>query len=171
MLFRRDAYEEVGGHNVMGLSTVEDFALPQAVSAAGRRVFLVHGDAYLETRMVRTFADITSGWSADMSPASRTTVAPWAGQIVPWALAALPLIFFVAPPVALLTGLLLPGAMAMTTWGLRTSLLALVFWLALYAVHRIRPAYAMIYPMGALATAVIFVQSILRHDRKREQPE
>ncbi len=166
MLFRRAAYEEVGGHDVMGLSTVEDLALPQAVSAAGRRVFLVHGDVYLETRMVRTFSDITSGWSAAVPPASRTTVAPWAGQIIPWALAATPVIFFVAPPTALIAGLLVPGAVGLTAWGLRTSLLSLVFWLVVYTFHRIRPAYAVVYPAGAPATAVIFVRSILRHDRQ-----
>lgn len=164
LLFRREAYEEIGGHEVVAPGAVEDLAVPQAVMTAGRRLFLVHGGEYLETRMFRTFADITGGWTGAVPPASRTTVAPWAELFVPWVAAGLPIVLFVVPPVALLAGLVAPGGSELALWGFRASLLSLLFWLATYAFHRIRPAYAMAYPVGALITAVIFVRSILRPD-------
>jgi hypothetical protein len=164
-LFRRGAYEAIGGHEKLEPGTVEDLAVPQAVVAAGLRLFVVHGDAYLETRMVRTLSDITSGWTGAVPPASRTTVAPWAALFVPWLVAATPLVLFVLPPVLLLVGSVLPGWESATRWGLAATALSLAFWLVVYAVHRIRPAYAMAYPAGALATSVIFVRSIVRHDR------
>lgn len=163
LLFRREAYEEVGGHEVVGPNAVEDLAVPQAVMAAGRRLFLVHGGEYLETQMFRTLEDITSGWTGAVPPASRTTVAPWAGLFVPWVAAALPILLFVVPPAALVAGLVAPGGSDLAVWGFWASLLSLLFWLVTYALHRIRPAYAMAYPVGALVTAVVFVRSILRH--------
>ncbi|MFW5950814.1 MAG: glycosyltransferase family 2 protein [Gemmatimonadota bacterium] len=162
LLFRREAYDAVGGHTQMALGTVEDLVLPQAVVAAGLRLFVVDGDAFLETKMLRGFADITSDWTGAVPPASRTTVAPWAGIFVPWAVAAAPFVLFVLPPAALLLGLALPGLEAATRWGLWTTATSLVFWLVVYRVHRIRPAYAVAFPAGALATAGIFVRSILR---------
>lgn len=166
MLFRRSVYEEVGGHAVVPPGGVEGLAVPQAVKAAGRRLFVAHGGGYLETQMFRTFADITSGWTGALPPASRTTVAPWAGFIMPWILAALPVVLFVLPPAALIVGLVAPGGNALAAWGFRASMLSLAFWLVMYTVHRIRPAYAMIYPAGALVTAVVFVRSILEEHRE-----
>jgi cellulose synthase/poly-beta-1,6-N-acetylglucosamine synthase-like glycosyltransferase len=165
-LFRRRAYEAIGGHEQLEPGTVEDLAVPQAVVAAGLRLFVVHGDAYLETRMVRTLSDISGGWTGAVPPASRTTVAPWAELFVPWVVAATPVVLFVLPPLFLLVGSVLPGWESATRWGLAATALSLAFWLVVYAVHRIRPAYAMAYPAGALATSVIFVRSILRHGRE-----
>lgn len=162
MLFRREAYEAIGGHEVVHAGAVEDLAVPQAVAVAGRRVFVVHGDAFLETRMFRTFADLTVDWPAAVPRASRTTVAPWASAVMPWVAAAAPFLMFVVPPLTLLAGSIVPGGSGLALWGLRASVLSLLFWLVLYTVHRIRPAYAMIYPMGAAVTAAIFVRSILR---------
>lgn len=162
MLFRREAYEAVGGHEVVGPGAVEDLAVPQAVAAAGRRLYVVHGDAFLETRMFRTFTDLAADWPAAVPHASRTTVAPWASAAMPWVAAAAPSVMFVLPPLMLLAGLIVPGGSGLALWGLRASVLSLLFWLVMYTVHRIRPAYAMIYPVGAAVTAMIFVRSILR---------
>lgn len=161
-LFRRDAYREIGGHAAMKLGTVEDLAIPQAVVSAGFRHFLIHGDAFLETRLFRTFADFNDDWTGAVPPASRSTVAPWAGVFVPWLVVAVPLFFFVLPPLLLGLALVIPDLSPVLAWAAWTSLLSLLFWLVVYGVHRIRPAYAVAYPVGALTTAVIFVLSILR---------
>ena len=164
LLFRRAAYMELGGHEVVGSTAIEDLAVPQAVVRAGMRLFLVHGDAYLETRILRTVDDINGVGVASIPPAARSTVAPWAGAFVPWVMAATPLFFFVLPPLLLVAWLLGGVGGAVGAWAFRTSLLSLVFWLVLYGVHRIRPAYAVAYPVGALATAVIFVRSVIRSE-------
>lgn len=161
LLFRREAYERIGGHDVVGPESVEDLAVAQAVSAAGLRVFLVHGDAFLEARMFRSFSDIASDRTLAFPSASRTTLPPWARIFVPWLIALAPILFFVLPPVLLVAGLLNDGWGSLAVWGFRASALALIFWLVIYAVHRIRPAYAMIYPAGALATAALFLRGLL----------
>jgi cellulose synthase/poly-beta-1,6-N-acetylglucosamine synthase-like glycosyltransferase len=164
-LFVREAYEEIGGHSVVRLGGVEDLALPQAVVSAGLRLFLVHGASSLETRMVRTFDEMASDWTGAVPPASRSTVAPWAGIFVPWLVTLAPLVFFALPPLALLATAILPGVSAATPWALATTALALTFWLAVYTRFRIRPAYAVAYSVGAMVTAWIFLKSILRRDR------
>lgn len=164
LLFRRDAYQRSRGHDVMGPESVEDLAVPQAVAAAGLRVFLVHGDAFLEARMFRSFSDITADRALAFPSAFRTTLPPWARVFVPWLIALAPILFFALPPLLLVAGLLIAGGDELARWGFRASALALIFWLVIYAVHRIRPAYALIYPAGALATAVIFVRGLLRRE-------
>lgn len=165
LLFRRSVYDEIGGHRVVGLGAVEDLAIPQAVVGAGFRLFLAHGTRSLETRMVRSFEELTGDWPAAVPPASRSTVAPWAGVFVPWLVAFTPVALFLAPPLVLLGALLRAGASPVTGWALATTSLSLAFWMAVYARFRIRPAYAVAYPVGAAVTAWIFVRSVLRSSR------
>ncbi|MEJ2504133.1 MAG: hypothetical protein P8177_12615, partial [Gemmatimonadota bacterium] len=162
LLFRRSVYEEIGGHGRVGPGEVEGLALPQAVVSGGFRLFLVHGASCLESRMVRTFDELNSDWTGAVPPASRSTVAPWAQVFVPWLIILAPLLLFALPPAALLTSALVPGGSETTRWALVTTLVALVFWLAVYTRFRIRPAYAIAYPVGALVTAWIFLKSLLR---------
>ena len=166
MLFRRAAYEASGGHAVMEPGALEDVRIAQAVVGAGLRLFLVHGENYLETRMYRTLRTIAGDWPSAVAPASPATVAPWAGAFVPWVLVALPLALFVVPAALLAAGLFYGPARTMTDWSAAATLLSLAFWLAVHGRFRIRPAYAMVYPAGALLTSVLFVRSILRRDRE-----
>lgn len=162
MLFERSTYEGIGGHGMVRAGDVEDLRLPQAVVAAGRRLFRVHGEDYLETRLLRSFGDLSEDWTGAVPPASSTTVAPWAAAFVPWLVAALPVLLFVVPPAALAAGLVFPGHPELGTWALWTTGLSLVFWLVIYTWYRIRPAYAVAFVAGALATTVLFVRSLVR---------
>jgi hypothetical protein len=162
MLFERASYEEFGGHAVVREGDVEDLRLPQAVMRAGQRLFRVHGEEYLETRLLRSFADLSEDWTGAVPPASSTTVAPWASAFIPWLVATAPVLLFVLPPLLLAVGSVLAGAGGMVRWGLWTSGLSLLFWLVLYTWHRIRPAYAVAFPLGALATTALFVRSLGR---------
>lgn len=170
MLFRREAYVEIGGHGVLREErSIEDLAIAQAVVASGRKLVLVHGEALLEIRVARRLGEITGGWTGAVPFATRSTVPPWIRWLVPWLLAVTPLVFFVAPPTALVVALLVAGRTAVTSWAGAATLTALVFWLVIYARYRIRPAYAIAYPVGALATSGILVRSIIRA-RLRKQP-
>ena len=165
MLFRREAYTAVGGHGVVRSGALEDLSLAQAVVRAGRRLFLAHGEEYLETRMLRSLAGIRGDWTGAVPAAARSTVAPWLAEVVPWLIAVAPIALFVAPPAILAATLLSPGWSQATAWAGWATALSLVFWLASYARYRIRPAFAVAYPVGALATAFIFVGALLRGHR------
>jgi hypothetical protein len=164
LLFRREAYEAIGGHQVAGEGEPEATTLARAVLASGRRVFLVHGEAYLETRMYRTLSGIADELIVATPATSETGKASWVAVIAAWVVAGMPLLFFVLPPVALIgavVGLVGPPA---SGWALRATALSLVLWLLVYARHRIRPAYAVAYPAGAMVSSLAFARGILLRD-------
>ena len=82
----------------------------------------------------------------------------------PWVMALIPFLLFVLPPLGLAAGLAVPSWLALAQWGAWTTMLSLIFWLVLYTVHRIRPAYAIAFPLGALATTLILIRSALRRE-------
>jgi hypothetical protein len=165
MLFQREAYEAIGGHDALAEHDPEAVTLARAVLATGRRLFLVHGEDHLEARMFRTLAAIADELTAATPLAARLGIPGGARTAVAWLVALTPLLFFVAPPLAL-AGVVV-GAVrgAGAVWALWTTGLSLLFWLLVYARHRIRPAYAVAYPAGALVSSLIFARGILQQDR------
>jgi cellulose synthase/poly-beta-1,6-N-acetylglucosamine synthase-like glycosyltransferase len=63
MLFRRSAYEAIGGHRVLAAEVVEDLALARRIKAGGHRLrYLLALDA-LDLRMYADFASLWEGWT------------------------------------------------------------------------------------------------------------
>lgn len=162
LLFRREGYEAVGGHGALRQSDPSSATLARGLLTLGRRVFLVHGEDYLEYRLYRSFQRIADelGWDA---PALWGAGLPrWAVGLSSWAVALTPLLFFVAPPVVMVGAALgLLGGVA-AVWAFWATALCLLFWLVVYARHRIRPAYAVAFPVGALLSGYIFVRGVLK---------
>jgi hypothetical protein len=166
LLVRRSAYAASGGHRKVGEGEAEGSALARAVLQSGGRVFLAHGEQHLEARMYRTLTRIADELVLETPPNARTGSPGWLAVLAAWVVAGMPVLFFVIPPVVLLGSLLgLLGGFA-AGWAMRTTALSLVFWLVVYARHRIRPAYAVAYPLGALMSSLAFARGILL----REEP-
>ncbi len=66
MLFRRSAYEQIGGHAAVRSNVVDDLALAQQVKAAGLRWRLMNGAGVVRCRMYRNFAQVWHGLSKNM---------------------------------------------------------------------------------------------------------
>lgn len=165
LLFRRETYEATGGHKAVGERNPEASTLARAVLTSGGRVFLVHGESHLETRMYRTLSGIANELLVATPPTAGTSPS-WLALAAAWVVAGMPLLFFVAPPVTLVASLLGLVGWPASGWALRATALSLVFWLVVYARHRIRPAYAVAYPAGALVSSLAFARGILlREDR------
>jgi chlorobactene glucosyltransferase len=62
-LIRRDAYEQVGGHETVRSEIVEDCALMSALKLAGFKVRLLLGQELARTRMHTSWAQMKSGWA------------------------------------------------------------------------------------------------------------
>ena len=101
MLFRRDAYEAIGGHASVKSSLFEDVALARRVADSGRRTGVFVAAGLFHCRMYPDWLRFRSGWkriytqAADCD-ASRladwSRQARWIGTILPgWMLAAGPL--------------------------------------------------------------------------------
>jgi cellulose synthase/poly-beta-1,6-N-acetylglucosamine synthase-like glycosyltransferase len=63
MLFRRAAYEHIGGHRSVADDLVEDVALARQIKRAGRRMHLILGFEFVQVRMYRSFAALWEGWT------------------------------------------------------------------------------------------------------------
>ncbi len=164
LLFRREAYEAIGGHEGAGREGPEASMLARAVLSAGRRLFLVHGEDQLEARLYRSLGGIADELTVAASLASRIDARKWLSMVLAWVTAALPVIFFVLPTLILLASL--GGLVARwgAVWAAWAWTLSLALWLIVYARHRIRPAYAVAYPAGALVSALVFGRAILLRD-------
>jgi cellulose synthase/poly-beta-1,6-N-acetylglucosamine synthase-like glycosyltransferase len=63
MLFRRQAYEQIGGHRGVADDLVEDVALARRIKAAGLNMRLVIGFDVVQVRMYQNFAALWEGWT------------------------------------------------------------------------------------------------------------
>jgi chlorobactene glucosyltransferase len=66
MLFRRRAYEQVGGHAAVRQQVVDDLALGWRIKAHGLRWRLVDGGLHVHCRMYRTFREVYEGFSKNL---------------------------------------------------------------------------------------------------------
>ncbi|HSJ26320.1 MAG TPA: glycosyltransferase [Longimicrobiales bacterium] len=166
ILIRREAYDELGGHEALRGVVVEDQQLAQRLVTAGRPIFVAHAHDIMDTRMYRSLGGIVEGWSKNLALGSRAAAPGWIAPAVPWLIALYILVAWVLPPAVMVagafTGLVSGGAFG---WSVITTGLSLLFWLTLLLWMRVPPVYAVLYPVGALVTASLFVRSALRGSR------
>ena len=163
ILTTREAYEEVGTHEVVRHEVAEDLALAQAYHARGRRVFFVFAMDLMETRMYENLPHIVEGWSKNLYLGGRRSFPdePLLRALVPLALAGV-MVFWLAPVALLLlalagaapASLALPAALAVA--------LSAAFWMTVTADMRIPPLHGLAYPAGALVVLYIIARSTIR---------
>lgn len=166
MIFRRAAYEEIGGHGAVRHKVAEDLMLAQRMFGAGRRVVLIAGIDQLATRMYASLGEIVRGWRKNIFAGAldATPFGVGAWLVLPLLLVVPPLLEL-APPVALLLGLAgLAGATTLL-WGAVATAVLLVVWGALYAAIGESPAYALAFPLGAAVLLWIVLGAVARGRR------
>lgn len=68
LLFRREAYEAMGGHAAVASRVDEDFRLARRAKALGRRMRMVDGREAVEVRMYTSLREIWRGWVKGIYP-------------------------------------------------------------------------------------------------------
>ncbi|MGQ0600182.1 MAG: glycosyltransferase [Anaerolineales bacterium] len=66
LLFRRSAYERIGGHAAVKDNIVEDVALARAVKAAGLCLRVADGNSLIACRMYRNWPDVRDGFAKNI---------------------------------------------------------------------------------------------------------
>lgn len=94
MLFRREAYDKIGGHSAVAENPVEDLALAALIKSNGLSLRYVLGLDAASVRMYRSFGDLWEGWTKNYHLGSDRNIAlttvsaaavflifvmPWAG--------------------------------------------------------------------------------------------
>jgi len=100
LLFRRYAYEKVGGHRGVRDRIVEDMSLARKLKTNGFRVRVLYGAGALRTQMYRNFGELWEGWVKNSFAAYELRVWRYLGLI------AMLNLVFVAPFITLLYGLM-----------------------------------------------------------------
>ena len=129
MLFRRSAYEAIGGHRALAGEVAEDLALARRIKGAGLRLRYLLGLDAVEVRMYPNFAALWEGWSKNWfvgldRSVPRALVAAAAVALMfsgPWLLA----------PASSITALLLPDQRPLALAALGVALGAIALQLAL----------------------------------------
>ena len=166
MIFRRAAYDALGGHAAVRDKVAEDLMLAQRMFAAGQRVVLILGIHQLATRMYASLGDIVRGWRKNIFAGALDALPFRAGAwlVLPLLLIVPPLLQL-APPVTFALGLL--GAVGPTAllWGAAATLCLLVAWAAIQAWIGESPLYGFTFPLGAALLLYIVLGAVARGRR------
>lgn len=165
MLFRRAAYERLGGHQAVRAEVAEDLCLAQAVVGSGGRMALAHADDMMETRMYRSLGGIIEGWTKNLALGSRNAVGPTLAPLAPWLIGLFVLAMWTLPPVLLLLALFGVVSSALTGWALAATAASLVCWLLIDLELRVPPLSALFYPVGGFLAGTLFIRSAIRGER------
>jgi cellulose synthase/poly-beta-1,6-N-acetylglucosamine synthase-like glycosyltransferase len=154
MLFRRSAYERIGGHEAVRLEVVEDRALAEAVKAAGLRLSLMHGIEVASVRMYDSLSAIVRGWSKNFHVALGN--APWAAPAVAALIVVVYAGPYLLPLIAARTGE--PRAIAV---GIAAAAVAVLARFDLSRRYGVTPRSPWLAPLGAVVVALILIRSVL----------
>jgi len=160
MLFRREAYDKVGGHNAVRDRISEDYSLGRLIKAHGLKLRMVTASDSLGVRMYSSFPEIWRGWRKNFySVSGNHPLFRAAYRLV------LLFIFLVLPFVVLGYGIYLAPKAPLNIYLLTGGFMAFFLWLGLIILDRsirVSPFYALLLPFAILVYIGIGIDSTVR---------
>ena len=158
ILTTRAAYDAVGTHAAVKHSVADDVVLAQNYVRAGKDIFIAQAREFMTTRMYGSLREIIAGWTKNLASGAPLMAPPIrvARALLPY-LMWLPALFWLAPPIVWLT--------TSWHWAAVATVVSLVTWIAVYASDGAPVWYALLYPLGSAAVAVIMIRSAWRGRR------
>lgn len=188
LLFRRPAYEAIGGHEAVSNEVVEDLALAQHVKRVGLALRIGGAKDDLATRMYRSLSELIDGWTKNLVLGGQQSLPRWLrGAAAPLTLL-IGVAVWLAPPAVLLlwsagggidfggVDLALRGETLAEDIGEVATTGRVVLWAACaYALNTLTWGvfarrvdvpilYALLHPLGAAVGAWIFLRAWWRGD-------
>ncbi len=156
LVFRRDAYDAVGGYAAVRHNVVDDIAIGRRVHAMGLKYKLLDGGGLISCRMYRNFDQTWKGLT-------KSTFATF--NFDPYFITLmyiLVLIFYVSPPIVLAIGLAQPQIPLEIT---AMAGIAVVLNIVLWTISNLRfhfPLYVVLfYPLSAIFMTVVAFSSMI----------
>ena len=166
LLFRRDAYDRLGGHASVRQTVAEDLALAQRCAATGGGVVMVAGERHLATRMYTSLGELVRGWRKNVFAGGREAMPGGrVGRLLYPLLLPLPPLLTLAPALGLLAGLLGLAPPTVTVWALLAAGAQLVYWALVYRAQGLSPLNALGAPLGAAVFLYIVLTAMARGRR------
>jgi chlorobactene glucosyltransferase len=160
MLFRREAYDKVGGHSAVRDRISEDYSLGRLIKAKSLRLRMVTANDSLGVRMYSNLPEIWRGWRKNFysvsgnHPLFRATY-----RLV------LLFAFLVLPFVVLGYGVYQASASPLNVYLLTGAFMAFFLWLGIIILDRsigVSPLYALLLPLAVLFYIGIGIDSTVR---------
>lgn len=155
MLFRRAAYEKIGGHEALGRSIVDDLALARKVKAAGLRWRVVRVSDLVSCRMYH-------GWREAVDGFTKNLFAAFGFRLLPYLFVFLWLaVLFLAPLAVVISSAFglapaaQPGALAACIG------ISMLLWTIPYVETGIPFYLGFLYPFTILANEIVAFRSLL----------
>jgi chlorobactene glucosyltransferase len=160
MLFRRDAYDKIGGHYAVRDKIIEDYSLGRLLKKAGMRLRFVTAPDALGVRMYTSLGEIWRGWRKNFYTVSEK-------HMLPRALTRIFLMFtFLVLPFAVLGyGLVLATATPLNAYLVAGLFMSGLLWLGIVMLDNsigVSPIYAFMFPLAILVYILIGIDSTIR---------
>ena len=166
LLFKRKAYDGIGGHEAVKDAVVEDLRLAQLSTRAGYAVAIRDGGTGLKTRMYRSLGAILEGWSKNMSIGAKQTYGPVGGRLLLAGMLASHPLLWLAPAVVLVAAAAGFVGVPMLACAAIVYACSAVLWAAVSKqVAGGSALFGVIYPLGAAVLWIIVARSALRGSR------
>jgi chlorobactene glucosyltransferase len=156
MAFRRDAYDEIGGHAAVRGSVVDDIDLARRVARAGRTWRLMDATTLVTCRMYRSGSAAAAGFARNVFAAFGHAILPYA-FVWGW----LTYVFLMPLAVAALHVMRPERAPADAGLLITTIALALAHWGIVYARLRMPVWLALVYPLTFAAFVAVAARSFV----------
>lgn len=162
MLWQRDAYHGVGGHQAVRSEVTEDMALARRAAQAGLKVSLVSGKKHVFCRMYRNLGEVIAGFGKNLFSVFQRRylihvfVWIWLGVV------------FISPWVLFIRALVQGGSNMLLLTGLNI-LLAVLIWSLVTWIAGLRGITVLIYPLVILANLLLAFYSMLQTVTRRAQ--
>jgi chlorobactene glucosyltransferase len=155
MLFRRTAYDEIGGHGSLSMSLVDDLALARKTKSASLRWRVAHASDLVSCRMYHSGREAVEGFTKNLFAAFDNRLLPFLAAFV-WLL-----VMFWEPLVVLLLWVsgMAPQASPLTLAA--CLLLSLLLWIIHHLELRLPPLPALLYPIIIMANALVALRSLV----------
>lgn len=159
LMFRRAAYEALGGHESVRDEVVEDLALAQRAVREGRRMSPRLGETVFATRMYRSLGALVQGWSKNILIGGLQTVKPGLRPFVAPTSVVAATTLWLLPPVVLALALALGGGGGWLVWSGGAVGSSALLW-TLFTRRMGAPwYYGLLYPLGASVGLFIFLRA------------
>lgn len=145
MVFRRSAYDKVGGHLAVRDDIVEDVALARRIKAYTLRLYMADGNELVACRMYLDWSSVRDGFAKNILAGHMNSV-PFLGvsAVFHWAI-------FILPFLWLLGG---------STWAVLLIMMAIGVRALSAAVTRQRVADALLMPLSVVLMTIIALRSV-----------
>ena len=156
LLFKKQSYQRIGGHKSVRKEILEDVILAKNTKLNGLCMMVADGKKLFSIRMYHSLEEIWVGWRKNMFLAMK-------GSVMKTFYYAFMILCFVLTPYIVVTGNILAGTGSIWTGiSLLGLMLTLVTGLVLCHELNLEKRNVFLFPLGAIITALIMVNSMVQ---------